>query len=129
MNYILWRGTKLFINPTFFNKGLQLKISWCSSLIFFLLMHTFASEHILLRYSDIIKIKSITLFLVLYFLPFNSFTKNTLSLECANTLQYIFALLVYGRHVHITHKDTLQRFIHVNFELSCITQNFQWIIQ
>jgi hypothetical protein len=35
-----------------------------------------------------------------------------------------FALWIYGRHVHITHKDTLQRFIHINLELSCITQNF-----
>jgi hypothetical protein len=26
--------------------------------------------------------------------------------------------------IYITHKDTLQRIIHVNFELSYITQNF-----
>jgi hypothetical protein len=32
--------------------------------------------------------------------------------------------LVYRRHVHITHKDTLQRFIYINSKLSCINQNF-----
>jgi hypothetical protein len=46
-------------------------------------MQTFAPEYILLRYSDIIKIKSINLFG-----PFNTLIENTLSLECTKTLQY-----------------------------------------
>jgi hypothetical protein len=62
--------------------------------------------------------------LVLYFLPFSTLTENTLSLECTKTLQYNFALLIYGRYVHISHKDILQRFIHINFELLCMTQSF-----
>jgi hypothetical protein len=62
--------------------------------------------------------------LVLNFLSLSTLTENTLSLECKKTLQYNFALLVHARHIHITHTDTLQRFIHINFELSCITQNF-----
>jgi hypothetical protein len=60
--------------------------------------------------------------LVLYSLPFNTLAEDTLSLDCTRTLQYIFALLVQGRHVHITNKDTLQRIIHVDFELSYINQ-------
>jgi hypothetical protein len=60
--------------------------------------------------------------LVHYFLTFNNLIENTLSLECTQTLQYNLHFW-FMQYVHITHKDTLQRIIHVNSELSCITQN------
>jgi hypothetical protein len=62
--------------------------------------------------------------MILYFILFNTLTKNTLSLECTKTLQDNFALLVHERYVNISHKDILQRFIHINLELSFITQKF-----
>jgi hypothetical protein len=123
MNYILWMGKKLFMNPTFFNKGLQLKIIWSSSLIFSFLIQTFAPKHIPLRYSNIIKIKSITLFWSFIFFLSTPYREYSFSRVHQN-FAIQFALLVYGRYVYITHKDTPQRFIHINIELSCITQNF-----
>jgi hypothetical protein len=65
---------------------------------------------------------------VLYFLPFSTLTYNTLSLECTKTSQYNFAPFVHGRCIHISHKDTLQRIININFKLSFITQKFLLII-
>jgi hypothetical protein len=40
---------KLFMNPIFFNKGLQFKIIWSSSLFFSFLMQTFAPEYLSLE--------------------------------------------------------------------------------
>jgi hypothetical protein len=124
MNHILRIGTKLFMNPNLFNQGLPIE----NDMIIIINFHLYIvdlhprtySVTLFCHYQD----KVNNFILVFYFLPFSTLTENTISLECTKTLQYNFALLVRGRCIYISHKDTLQRIIHVNFKLSYITQNF-----
>jgi hypothetical protein len=124
MNYILRTGTKLFMNLILFNKGVQLKIIWSSSIIFLLsnadLRSRTYSIALFWHYQD----KVNNFILVLYFLPFNTPPRAYSFSRVHQNFAIQFALLLYGRHVHITRKDILQGPIHFNFKLSCITQSF-----